>query len=683
MYRQSLLTVSTNSSVFHERQLTHDSDVLHSGSPVFQDSEGYLRVRVVQGDEISRTLSAGERNYLTAVEVIQRFQYQGKNIDTESANLVGVCFDALSATEYFSHINCLDPWLFEKAKGTQEEQLSFYRKVWRLHNHVNHQILLDQFEQPMKLRQVMSNFPMLQVIITVHEEEGGEQRQIGLQEDTHYTLSRVSVERVEVSNSNACEEENGAERNHKDSLTNSIAEPSERTRHSLSSISVKYIPPSQLPDPPTLPICVGNLISTLNTSSETISTMLTNAVISQADWKTDICGGTGVRTTLAQRGLAKDYSQWRSLRYERDFIEDMMQDLKAREESNTYMEFFKALNFQDNVTAVCKALGHGIKMLVIERLSGEPIISAILNYSHQLFAKVSRNDLPILYEVVQKSDWIMALVKKLPGWWLENRQADYDGKPISTILQYCFFVNYFAACAGRPSLSRTSCFEDRQSTAREYLIDNDTTITSDHLQSRPSKQRKLDLSTHTSRQNVQLDHSHSRYFISQPDIDVKDEIKEEYKGDEEDEDEEDTEDLKNHGQTPSEDIGSSVKNRSTCSNDISVRTGLEFFPTPVEARTGQQTVNDWQMCHPHQASTSVSPYGMPSSVQGFSYAASNLGFLSQPEHCFYGFPGNAASDYDSEHNVWDQFSMSKVTRPTRHNVDLESFFSSWDQTFQG
>ena len=58
--------------------------------------------------------------------------------------------------------------------GTQEEQRTYYHKVWNLHRRVNHQILLMYFDNPTILRPVEPNFPALQVTIVVREAEGDE-----------------------------------------------------------------------------------------------------------------------------------------------------------------------------------------------------------------------------------------------------------------------------------------------------------------------------------------------------------------------------------------------------------------------------------------------------------------------------------------------------------------------------
>lgn len=132
-------------------------------------------------------------NYLTAVEEIQTTQFIGQIVDAESATLMGVCFDYYPAPDVFSKINCLEPWLFAMVLGTQEEQRAYYRKVWKLHRHVNHQILLARLGLPMVLRLVTPNFSTLQVTILVDGKEGELERLIlnqGDEEGLIYTLSR-------------------------------------------------------------------------------------------------------------------------------------------------------------------------------------------------------------------------------------------------------------------------------------------------------------------------------------------------------------------------------------------------------------------------------------------------------------------------------------------------------------
>ncbi len=151
-----------------------------------------LRVNVVEGAELSRTLRSGQMNFLTAIGEIQKALFQEKAIDAHSASLAGYYFDFFSAPDIFAGINCFDPWLFAMAQGTREEQEAYYRKVWELHRHFKHHILLTGLGLPMLLMRVISNFSTLQVTVLVRGDDGGEERLMlnrGDEEGSIYTLS--------------------------------------------------------------------------------------------------------------------------------------------------------------------------------------------------------------------------------------------------------------------------------------------------------------------------------------------------------------------------------------------------------------------------------------------------------------------------------------------------------------
>ena len=146
---------------------------LTSRNPIFQDSEGRLRVDIVQGTDISKLLHPGRTTFLTAVEQIQMGIFHGKTIDSESAALAGFYFEMYSSPDKYSEINCLDPWLFALAPGSQEDQIAYYGKVWKLHRNVNKPIVVTCCSTlPMTLRLVTPNFSMLQVTILVDGKEG-------------------------------------------------------------------------------------------------------------------------------------------------------------------------------------------------------------------------------------------------------------------------------------------------------------------------------------------------------------------------------------------------------------------------------------------------------------------------------------------------------------------------------
>ena len=195
-------------------------------------------------------------------------------------------------------------------------------------------------------------------------------------------------------------------------------------------------PPPNTSSPETItstPPQILKLIDAINHSRETFfrictSDELKSAVNTQTDWEKDIQignvynnKGKALRKTLAQRGLAEEYRKWWRHLYKYDVIIDLTKNLNCRTKTGTFDEFLKARKLSKN-HAFNQAHSHGINMLLIEKLVGEPIISVILNFSFDLFRAVKRSDFHILCEVVQKSEWMMAFAKQLPGW-VEDHQT--------------------------------------------------------------------------------------------------------------------------------------------------------------------------------------------------------------------------------------------------------------------
>lgn len=226
--------------------------------------------------------------------------------------------------------------------------------------------------------------------------------------------------------------------------------PLKRIQPSVPLTSARLVPPSQVLSPPSLPFNIYDLIDNLTASSERITQALTDqkftaAVTTRAEWTiedprvvdikmSDNSPTDKARRTFAERGLAKEYQRWRIQHHRGDIIEELMQNPKVRVKQGTVRDFIQTHSppFQD-IRTVREGLNHGIKMLLLERSFQEPTISAILNFSHKRFTKVGRDELYILCKVAQSTEWMMALVGKLPGW-VESCQAKYDGKQISIIL---------------------------------------------------------------------------------------------------------------------------------------------------------------------------------------------------------------------------------------------------------
>lgn len=244
---------------------------------------------------------------------------------------------------------------------------------------------------------------------------------------------------------------------------------------------------------------VENLIEAINVSSKEIIEFCTNqrvdgAVTTQADWEKDIQIGNAyhdrekvVRRTFAQRGLTEHYRRWRMKYYKRDIIADLLKKSSSRTKKiGTFEEFLETHNIEGN-WAIHKGHKHGIKMLLVERLVGEPTIPVILNFSYDRFSEVSRSDLRVLCKVVHKTEWMMSLVAQLVDW-VKACQARYDGKQISC---YCrnvvLLVDHFTASSKLSTHFGTLCKPDYP---EERDHPDDTITTSDHSQSHPPKKRR-------------------------------------------------------------------------------------------------------------------------------------------------------------------------------------------------
>ncbi len=140
---------------------------------IVQDSAGRLQVNVILGAEISKLLSPGQTPFLTAVGAVQFAQFTGIVIGRDSCAILACLFHPYSTPERFSNINCLEPWLFTLALGTEEEQQAFYRKAWRLYSNVNHPMTITKLGGSTILLLVTPNFKTLQVTILIRG-RGGE-----------------------------------------------------------------------------------------------------------------------------------------------------------------------------------------------------------------------------------------------------------------------------------------------------------------------------------------------------------------------------------------------------------------------------------------------------------------------------------------------------------------------------
>ncbi len=137
-------------------------------------------------------LSPGQTPFLIAVGAVQFAQRSGMVIGRDSCAILGYLCHPYSTPDRFPNINCLEPWLFAMALGTEEEQQTFYRKVWRLHRNVNHLMTITKLGLSTTLLLVTPHFKTLQVTILIRGRRGEDCRLILEQDDEEgivYTLA--------------------------------------------------------------------------------------------------------------------------------------------------------------------------------------------------------------------------------------------------------------------------------------------------------------------------------------------------------------------------------------------------------------------------------------------------------------------------------------------------------------
>ncbi len=139
------------------------------------------------------------------------------------------------------------------------------------------------------------------------------------------------------------------------------------------------------------------------------------------------------RKVLSQRSLAKEYDQWELETHHTSRINYLVENLSDSKDGaggrikkyvNGNIDRFK------NKALAQRGIQWGIRLLVFERLLGEPGLSAILCFSFYRFRCLKFTDLVCLGQRVHETDWIWNLAKKKSGW-LDSCQVYYDSKVTS------------------------------------------------------------------------------------------------------------------------------------------------------------------------------------------------------------------------------------------------------------
>ena len=139
------------------------------------------------------------------------------------------------------------------------------------------------------------------------------------------------------------------------------------------------------------------------------------------------------RKMLSLRSLAKEYDQWELETHHTSRINYLVENLSDSKDGaggrikkyvNGNIDRFK------NKALAQRGIQWGIRLLVFERLLGEPGLSAILCFSFYRFRCLKFTDLVCLGQRVHETDWIWNLAKKKSGW-LDSCQVYYDSKVTS------------------------------------------------------------------------------------------------------------------------------------------------------------------------------------------------------------------------------------------------------------
>ena len=201
--------------------------------------------------------------------------------------------------------------------------------------------------------------------------------------------------------------------------------------------------PQELPSPQ-LPPIVAQLMSELDTARAAIIKELTDPAIEAAVTNLPDCIGDDPRyldLTLsaqtpvtrgkrlhAQRWIAKSYEQWLQKEYGRSRVDELLKNPKSKPKHGTIEAFFKTGQSRlKNADVTRKALWEGLKMLILERLCGWDMVSAIVNYQSSCFRNTNMCELKSLSSAIKSSVWMIAFVQGRPDW-LASCQAQYDGK---------------------------------------------------------------------------------------------------------------------------------------------------------------------------------------------------------------------------------------------------------------
>ena len=134
------------------------------------------------------------------------------------------------------------------------------------------------------------------------------------------------------------------------------------------------------------------------------------------------------RKGLSQRSLAIEYNQWELDAYRTSRVDELVCDLSSAKTSKLghIAEYIRRnRRFVDKATAG-KGIGHGLKLLVIEKLLGINSTSAILIFSYRKFRDVKFGEFEYLTTQLKDLEWAAAILEQEADWF-NSYQKTYDG----------------------------------------------------------------------------------------------------------------------------------------------------------------------------------------------------------------------------------------------------------------
>lgn len=146
-------------------------------------------------------------------------------------------------------------------------------------------------------------------------------------------------------------------------------------------------------------------------------------------------GGLG-RCLLADR-----YLSWEKRKYGTSRVEILSADLCSSDRRHHVQEYVDTNSTLKNKETARKAIGHGIKYRVFERVYGNPGVSSFLIFVYHLFRELPYPGFEVLAGKVRQSERWCVLANKKSGWMNKCQQL-YKGE--------CLIDSFGSECSNTP-----------------------------------------------------------------------------------------------------------------------------------------------------------------------------------------------------------------------------------------